>query len=206
MIDDLQVRLNLDNAPDIAAELGNMCAAWAALEYRMFVVFRIISDTPTAMARAIFYSLHATRNRTDLVRKVAAMIFRGNELAELELESLDDLCDRIDKTGTKRNKYIHDPWIADPSDEHAAAQMRLGGRDIHGEGIRVKKKDLTQLIAQIQKWTEELFAWQKRVDPMLSTLLGRLDHTRSVTLAFPNQLVRAKRPKGHPRQLRPSRD
>lgn len=82
---DFRIRLNLDNAPDIATELGNMCAAWSALEFRLFVLFAIIGGMPSAIARATFYSHHTTRNRTQLIMRVAGMVFRDSHRRNVSL-------------------------------------------------------------------------------------------------------------------------
>ena len=169
---DFRIRLNLDNAPDIATELGNMCAAWSALEFRLFVLFAIIGGMPSAIARATFYSHHTTRNRTQLIMRVAGMVFRDSPQAKRELELLDDLFGRIDKTaGTKPAKEV--------------AQLRFGGPGLVGKGRPIKKRDLTQLIARIEKHGAAVFDWHKRANPMLSALRKKLDNSLVLTLAFP---------------------
>lgn len=182
---DFRIRLNLDNAPDIATELGNMCAAWSALEFRLFVLFAIIGGMPSAIARATFYSHHTTRNRTQLIMRVAGMVFRDLPQAKRELELLDDLFGRIDKTAGKRNAYIHDPWAALNETTKEVAQLRFGGPGLVGKGRPIKKRDLTQLIARIEKHGAAVFDWHKRANPMLSALRKKLDNSLVLTLAFP---------------------
>jgi len=60
---DFFIRVNLDNAPDLAAELGNMCAAWAAVEFRIFTIFEVVSATPLSLSRAQSSTLTTLRAR-----------------------------------------------------------------------------------------------------------------------------------------------
>jgi hypothetical protein len=88
------IRLDLENVPDIATELGHMCVAWAAVEYRVFAFYVVITGTPIALARASFYSHFNTRGRIELVLSVAEMVLQEKsekipELIELEESGLD---------------------------------------------------------------------------------------------------------------------
>ncbi len=49
--DKSHVRMDLENAPEIAAELGHMCVAWAAVEWRVFAFYVAITGIPVALAR-----------------------------------------------------------------------------------------------------------------------------------------------------------
>jgi hypothetical protein len=41
--DKSHVRMDLENAPEIATELGHMCVAWAAAEWRIFAFYVAIT-------------------------------------------------------------------------------------------------------------------------------------------------------------------
>jgi gas vesicle protein len=181
--DELRIRMNLDNAPEVAKELGNMCAAWAALEFRMFTIFEMVADLSVPIARAIYFSHFNSRARFEMLKSVAAMIFRDDkkELTK-EYDDLDKLLTSINDSAGKRNKYIHDPWAVKGAASTDVSQMRLGGKEIHGEVKEVEKKDLEQLTNQLNKWTKDAHEFQQRISPLLPALHEKLDKSRVVTL------------------------
>jgi hypothetical protein len=79
---DLRILRDLGHTPDLATELGHMCVAWAALEFRMFCLFNRLSDLPVALARASFYSHRSTRDRGDLILTTAKMVLWGSQKRE----------------------------------------------------------------------------------------------------------------------------
>jgi hypothetical protein len=183
---DLRILKDLGFTPDIAAELGHMCVAWAALEYRLFCLYAIVSDTPTPVARAAFYSHHNTGNRIDLLARTATMVLHGTLELEAAKADFDRLVISIGRTTKKRNAYIHDPWAADASDPAGTvSQLRLSGTGLHGEGQPVSKKDISQLTDQIEVWIDRVREFYDRVLPLLPASHGKLDRTRSISLAFP---------------------
>jgi hypothetical protein len=180
----LWVLRDLASTPVIAEELGHMCVAWAALEWRLFCLFARLSDLPTALARASFYSHRSTRNRTDLILTTAAMVLRGSQKREAAHKALQARFKRINRTAAKRNAYIHDPWAMVPSDLESVCQMRLTGDDIHARGEPVRGRDIAALTDSIVVHTERLHDLENRIVPLLSASLGKLYRTRSITLAF----------------------
>jgi hypothetical protein len=183
---DLRILRDLGFTPELATELGHMCAAWAALEYRLFSLYVIVSNTPTAVARAAFYSHHNTGNRIDLLGRTATMVLRGTPELEAARADLDRLITSIGRTTKKRNAYIHDPWAADANDPvNTVSQLRLSGTGVHGEGQPVSHKDISQLTDQIVHWSDRTRDFYDRVSPLLPASHDKLNRTRSVTLAFP---------------------
>jgi hypothetical protein len=200
---DLRILRDLGFTPEIATELGHMCVAWAALEYRLFALYHLLSDMPVPLARASFYAHHSTRNRTELILSTAAMVLRGSQKREAAYAALEKLFKSIKRTAGKRNAYIHDPWGMIPGDMDSVCQLRLSGKDIHGEGQHVNGKDLSQLSDQIVSLTRRVHAFDSRVDPMLSASLGKFDRTRSVTLAFARTGRRRTRRQAHQEEPSP---
>jgi hypothetical protein len=180
----LWVLRDLGFTPVIAEELGHMCVAWAALEWRLFCLYARLSDLPGALARASFYSHRSTRNRTDLILATAAMVLRGSQKREAVRSALEARFKRINRTAAKRNAYIHDPWAMVPSDLGSVCQMRLSGDDVHDEGERVRGRDIAALTDSIVVHTERLHDLDNRIAPLLSASLGKLERTRSITLRF----------------------
>ena len=196
---DLRILRDLGHTPDLATELGHMCVAWAALEFRMFCLFNRLSDLPVALARASFYSHRSTRDRGDLILTTAKMVLRGSQKREAAYTTLVKLLRSVNRTASKRNAYIHDPWAMEPDSPETVCQMRLSGSNLHGLGQRVSQKDLSQLTDQIVIWTNQLRSLDDRIAPLLRASLGKLDRTRSVTLAFEKTNDRRAR-----RQVRPA--
>src|SRR5271155_384771 len=183
--DEIRVMSDLGFTPEIATELGHMCVAWALLEWRLFCLFCRLSDLPTALARASFYSHNSTRGRIELVLTTASMVLHGSQKRTAAFVALDKLTKSIRRTATKRNAYIHDPWAADPWNPYTTvSQLRLSGKGIHGDGERVSQKDIHQLTGQIVTWADKVHDLDDRIAPLLPSSLEKLDRTRSVTLEF----------------------
>src|SRR6266516_6173069 len=148
------IRLDLGNAPEIATELGHMCVAWAAMEFRIFALFSLITKIPMALARATFYSHYNARNRINLLLAVARMILQANGQPLPEMTELEKLLTKISKTANARNKYLHDPWGAWTKKPTAVFQMRLGGRDLTGKGIPIQKTNYSILQIKFRRNTD----------------------------------------------------
>src|SRR5215471_4252886 len=95
-------RLDLGNAPEIAAELGHMCVAWAAMEFQIFTFFVLVTKIPIALARATFYSHHNARNRIKLLSGVAGMILQADGKPLPEMIELETLLTKIGRTANAR--------------------------------------------------------------------------------------------------------
>jgi hypothetical protein len=196
---ELRILRDLGFTPEIATELGHMCVAWAALEFRVFCLFSRLSDLPIALARASFYSHRSTRDRGELILTTAKMVLRDSQKREAAHVVLVKLVRSINRTASKRNAYIHDPWGMEPDKPEAVCQMRLSGGDLYGLGQHVSQKDLSQLTDQIVVWTEQLRALDARITPLLRASFAKLDRTQSLALAFAKTDSRRSR-----RQARPT--
>jgi hypothetical protein len=184
MSGDFRILRDLGFTPEIATELGHMCVAWAALEWRLFSLYHAMTDAPTAIARAAFYSHFSARDRLSLTLSTAHMVLRGSQKREAAFAALEKLAGKVRKTAAKRNSYIHNPWAMEPGKPETLSQFQLGGDDIHGRGKRVSQKDLSQLTDQIVSWTELVRGLEERILPLLPASLGKLDRTRAATLVF----------------------
>jgi hypothetical protein len=176
---------DLGFAPDIATELGHMCVAWAALEWRMFALYDLMSGTSNAIARAAFYSHHNTSNRPLLVQHTAAVVLRGSSELDTVRTELSRLMLRIHGASKQRNAYIRDPWAADLANPtRTISQVRVGDTDVDSGVARINRDDISQFTDQIVAWTEYLCDFEGRISSLLTTSLDTLDRTGSVTLAF----------------------
>jgi hypothetical protein len=185
MPNDFRILRDLGFAPDIATELGHMCVAWAALEWRMFALYSLMSGAPIAIARPTFYSHHNTGNRAVMVQHTAAMVLRGSSELDTVRTELSRLMLGIHRATKKRNAYIRDPWVADlTSPARTISQFRLSETDVQGRAARVNRNDIGQLTDQIVSWTDALDDFHGRISSLLPASLGTLDRTRPVTQAF----------------------
>lgn len=201
--DHTHIRSDLENAPEIATELGHVCVAWAAIEFRIFAFFVRLTGMSPPIARACFYSHFNAKSRFNLLLSVATMLFSQSDKPLPELDELDKILAAINKTAQKRNKYIHDPWGAWDKQINSVFQVQLGGRELLGRGQNVKKNDLAQLTAQLQKHGDALYELYDRVRPLLPPLQEKLAQLQGLDLVFARtDIPPGIRPKGpkFPRQ------
>ena len=143
------------------------------MELKLFGVFATLSGAPLLMARTIFYSLHTTRTRCDMLKALAHAVLGGAEPEDLEhpLNKLDNLLRRINRSAGKRNAYVHDAWLAPVTDDKATAQLRLSGASSHGEIEEVKPKDMLQLAKKAEDYSDELARWIGAIEDKVRALL-----------------------------------
>jgi hypothetical protein len=181
----VHIRLDLENDPIIAGQMGNLCAGWAAVEYRVFVLYQCFMGGSTALNRAVFYSHHSTRNRLDLLKAVAKIIMQdANGDLLPEYKELEDLLTAINQTAGKRNKYVHDPWGSWDGAPAKLFQIRTGKGGQIAQAKAIAENDLKNVVSQVQKRDRELLAYQRKIAPQLSSLRRKLDRLPSLPLAF----------------------
>jgi len=140
-----------------------------------------------------------------LVGATAKMVLRDDPALEDALIDLVTLLRGVSRTAKKRNAYIHDPWAMEPETPRTVSQLRRSGTEIHGEGRLVSGKDISQLMDQIDVWNAQLYEFYDRILPLLPASLGKLDRTRSLTLAFARTILpRGKEQASRRRQRGPS--
>jgi hypothetical protein len=148
--------LNLQDAPKHAEALGHLVAAFAALEFTMFQLFRDFLRADLNMARIVFYGLTAFRTKSEMTLSLARVRYKHNS----DVAALEDLLKRISKTANKRNQYIHDLWCTDVDKD--ACQFRWGTKAAAIEASKIKVQDIEQLTAQIRHWSDELEAFMAK--------------------------------------------
>jgi hypothetical protein len=196
--------MHLENRPEYAKALGELCAEWAMMELKLFGVFASLTGAPLLMSRTIFYSLHTTRARCDVVMALAKSVLGKADETDTEhpINTLDKLLRAINRSATKRNAYIHDTWIAPSAHVEATAQLRLSGAESHGELQETEPRDLVQLGKQARVHADALARWVTAIDDKLPALLEihrkqqslALELIRTNTPRKKNQEVRRRRP------------
>ncbi len=188
---DFSLYLGLPNK-EFAQQLGQLTVAWAALEFAVFRLFEVMTGLPVPMARSIYYSARTTSARLDLVRSVTVIVLRkrqpkrmfrphvlGDALA-LQKRVLKHLGD-IGRIAGDRNKFVHDPW-AGLYPGKKLYQLRLGGKEIHGNYEPVLLRDIKRLTNLIEGKAVALGKLHNSLAPRVLPLLSILELQHELTL------------------------
>lgn len=151
--------LNLNATPKHAEALGHLVAAFAALEFTLFQLFRALLQADLNMARLTFYGLTAFRTKSEMTLALAKVRYRHNR----DIKELETLLSKINKTANKRNQYIHDLWCTDHDGD--ACQFRWGTKATAIEASKIRIQDIDQLTSQIRQWSDELDKFMTRHRP-----------------------------------------
>src|SRR6476661_7304236 len=89
---------NLDDAPEYAQYLGNICAHWASVEFHMYRLFELMSGSPPALARSTFYSIESNRGKREILLALGNVLFDNQS----EKSILDDIVRRIGRDPTQQ--------------------------------------------------------------------------------------------------------
>ena len=181
----ITIQTDLDDAPLHAAQIGRICVSWANLEWNMYHFFEILSGSPAAVARAIFYSIESNRGKRDLLLRAGSVL-----LSSADQNTLDYILGRVAKCASQRNKYVHDTWCVAQTQKHEVFQLRLSTTGDSQVMEEATIPDMVNVVEQIKKLTEELFALRERVVPTLQASLEKYRALPGIGLQF--------RPKGHP--------
>jgi len=200
----ISARANLKNAPKIAEQLGHLCVVWAAVEYRLFRVFCLLSDLPIPMARVLFYAQRTTRARIDAVLAIAPIILRNKNGDEnsAELKKLKKLLGDIGNLAGERNKYVHDTWGGYSETSVRAVQFRMTGNELHGQYQHVNQHDVARLVERIETKRGALWRFSLQLAPKMPALHERLGKPPDLTLAHTKKDIRPKRKKAKRRPPR----
>jgi|HubBroStandDraft_1064217.scaffolds.fasta_scaffold446306_2 hypothetical protein len=195
--DNLQVRASLRNAPKIAEQIGHMNAAWAAVEFRIFALFCLLSDTPIPIARAAFYSQMSTGGRIAILKAVAEVVLRKRrgEGTNSDFKRLNRLLGAIGEISGERNKYVHDPWAGHAEASPRTFQLRLNKKGVHGQYQYVSQSAVARLTERIETKRGALYRLYHRLAPKIPALHEKLVELRSLSLAFASPDPRPKRKK-----------
>jgi hypothetical protein len=209
MKNELTARANLKNAPKIAEQIGHLCVIWAAMEFRLFRIFCLLSDLPIPLARSMFYSQRTTRARIDAVLAIAPMILRkkrGNGTTA-DHKKLKKLLGDIGRLAGERNKYVHDTWGGLSETSPRAFQFRMSGDEVHGRYQAVNQQDIVRLIGQIETKRGALWRFSLRLAPKMKALHEKLGRPPVLLLEPATRGIRLKKTKAKrlppPRSLPP---
>lgn len=182
----ITIETNLYGKPIYAEKLGHLCAAWANLEWLMYLLFQDISGSPVPIAQSIFYAIESNRGRRDILAAVGSLaIERPGDKTEL-----DDIIRRIGRCATQRNKYVHDTWCVAQTQNNEVLQMRLSAPKSQRNWEEITVKDIDNTTGHIQTLCEELDAFRSKISPSLPSSLQRLREQPGIALRYAK--------KGHP--------
>jgi len=208
------MRRGLADNPALADELGNLNVAWAALEFKIFRLFEVLTQLPIPLARAIYYSQRTTAARIELVQAVIPIVLRrrkrGRGIIKFYTElgdplvlqqKISTLLGQIGNLAGDRNKFVHDPWAGHKGSSRAY-QMRLKGKDLHGKYERARIGDIRRLVLKIETKADALYRLYDRLAPMMPPLLDILGLQHELTLVPAKKSTPPKSKKAKP-QHRP---
>src|SRR5437763_117583 len=95
----ITVRSNLDEEILHAEQLGQICVAWAQLEWGMYHLYELFSGAPAALARATFYAIDSNRGRREILLSLGAVLFSNSN----DYRTLDNVLGRVGRTASQRN-------------------------------------------------------------------------------------------------------
>jgi hypothetical protein len=182
---------NIDSEPAHAEQLGHICAAWANVEWHMYHLFELLSGSPPAIARSMFYAIESNRGRREMLLGIARILFD----TQSDVSILDDILRRIGRAGTQRNKYVHDTWCVAMTQNHEIFQLRMSTPGETGTMQEITIPDMKDSLANIRKLAEELVDFKNRIAPKIPALIETYRKLPGLGLQFA--------PKGHPPGRKP---
>ncbi len=187
----ITITTNLDKEPAYAEQLGHVCVSWANLEWHMYQLFQLMSGSPPAIARSIFYAIDSSRGRREILSGL------GGTLLEKQSDKtiLEDILRRIGRSSSQRNKYVHDTWGVSNTSDHEIFQLRMSAPGATGTMQEVTIPDMKDTTAHIKKLAGELSDFRKRIAPTVPPLLEKYHKLPGLGLEFA--------PKGHPPGRKP---
>jgi hypothetical protein len=202
----LGIRASLRDVPKVAEQIGQLSAAWSALEFRLFALFALFSGAPLPLARAMFYSQRTTRARLDILLAIAPLILRRRrgQGATPELKKLKKLLGGIGQIAGKRNAYVHDPWGGYSETDKRAFQLRLGGKEVHGRYAPVNRREIARLTDKIETKRLSLLRLYRSLAVKMPALHERLGKPQSLTLVHAMKDIHPKKTKAKQRRQRRS--
>jgi hypothetical protein len=183
---DITMVSNLDDAPDFALKLGQVCAHWANLEWHLFLLYEAICGSPPAVARASFYAVESNRGKREMISGTGSVLFQLMPEASV----LDDLLRRIGKAAKQRNKLVHDLWAVASTQKAEVVQLRLTAAGDQHTMEQITLPDMQATAEHINKLAGEINDFRDRIAGKLPPLLEKYRQQPGVALVFG--------PKGHP--------
>ncbi|MCP1726560.1 hypothetical protein J2T60_000525 [Natronospira proteinivora] len=144
--------------PDLAAQIGSICADWASLEdglasfyaHLMGIYLPSIPgfEPPThPVAFQIFDEVQTIHSRVQLVKKLAEWAIKDEDLKKRAV----DILDKVKKSGKGRNKIAHAVWgICDEESDALILLPNFGSQMIY------KLNDFKEIAEQIYVSKAEL--------------------------------------------------
>ncbi|MCK1518070.1 hypothetical protein IVB22_37435 [Bradyrhizobium sp. 190] len=188
---EITITPTLESEPRYAEQLGHISVEWANLEWHTYLTFELVSGSPPAVARSIFYAIDSTRGRREMVSGIGKALIDNDS----EKNILDDILRRIGKSSAQRNKYIHDTWGVATTQKHEVFQLRMNQNDSSQKMDAVTIPDMQTVAENIRKLTDELHNFRERIRPKVPAWLERYRKLPGLGLVYA--------PKGHPPGRKP---
>lgn len=142
----------------IYALVGRVAAAWALLEHTLDEIIWALSGMDRVDGACLTAQMMGTTPRYSAI--IAQLTLRKDSEPEFEkhLARTQALLNKTYEPQEKRNRILHDVWLADMASD-STAQFRAWPRKQLVYGIRdVDLKDILSTIEDIQKLTASVYA------------------------------------------------
>jgi hypothetical protein len=170
------VSMPFDSNPDFAHTLGMILERWTVLESTLANALACFIDDNEIAARAILYSLNATRVRIQMVRNVARELMPDGP----EKRGFIWLLDKISDHQGQRNEYIHGEYW---HNQDASGFDLVMIRPMNSETFTIRPVTLDDLKAHIAKCDEYEFCLSLAIDPEPEGNVPNMTRVRSRELS-----------------------
>ena len=130
----------LDDDAELAAALGRMVGAWSHLEYRLTVLFAMLTEMDLNMAAAVFDFFKSTSTQIDVMRRVSRLSPRATDKSRASLGTALKTYQRL---APLRNALAHNPFGWDDPEQTDVYIMEKTKGVPGFDGLPYRKRQIT---------------------------------------------------------------
>jgi hypothetical protein len=171
----------------ILLRIGEMCVAWAALEYVLFRLFYFMSGLPTPVARSLFYSQTTNLGRINLLHATYTPLLTKNYRPLATVKKIKKYLDGLAPLANERNNFIHDPWANLEGDRRKIVQFGLKSKTSHGQIRPMKAREIAALKKKIDRAGRRAVKLTRALAPQFEASRKRLLQDPDITLLWSNR-------------------
>lgn len=112
---------DLRHHPKYAEKVGNIAAAWNAVEQELCSLFTFVTSASPWQARRAFYAVTGSYARIQLIKSTVSAPRHDSKWQQRLMDKLE----LANKASEMRNKYVHKPYGIDWSDPVGAAETQV---------------------------------------------------------------------------------
>ncbi len=144
--------------------LGELVFVWSEVEYHLMIALSGLLKTGFAEATGVFYSATSNATRFQMIEKLIPFVgLSADDTAELV-----ELRKQLEELNRQRNSYVHGLYLiggGDPVIYRTTFKkpLMVDGQATTGRAEPVFREELAQHLADVQKITASLIAFNSRV-------------------------------------------